>query len=204
MRRTSKWPPGPRAFSPDGASLILEGGSVSSFDTYLQRSDGTAPVLLGKGSPRAISPDGKFVQVFRRSSGYVLMPTGPGQERKVEVPGIELPGFWPGAEIGGWFWATSTAADRAFTCSCSSIRRAAPSRSSSWSCRASQHRGSGRRGGGRFGCQAPVNARARACLLAVCAWVHLLGCWWSSIRRRVLVLATSATVALDCCVHLPL
>jgi len=81
----------PTAFSPDGSSVVLESGPVSNFETYLQRSDGSAPVLLGKGAPRAISPEGKWVEVFRRSSGYVLTPTGPGQERKVEVPGVELP-----------------------------------------------------------------------------------------------------------------
>ena len=86
----------PRAFSPDGSSLVLESGPVSDYETYLQRSDGSAPVLLGKGLPRTISPDGRLVQVFRRSSGYVLMPTGAGQERKVEVPGMTSP------RILGW------------------------------------------------------------------------------------------------------
>jgi len=81
----------PKSFSPDGSSLILGSRPVSDYETYLKRSDGSAPVLLGKGSPRSISPDGKWVQVFRRSLGFVLIPTGPGQERNVEVPGIELP-----------------------------------------------------------------------------------------------------------------
>ena len=86
----------PRVFSADGSALALRSGTTADPDTYCQRSNGSAPVLLGKGLPSAISPDGKWVEVFRRSSGYVLVPTGPGQEQKIEVPGIVDP--W----ILGW------------------------------------------------------------------------------------------------------
>jgi hypothetical protein len=87
----------PQGFSADGRRLVLiklRAPRIES-DVYLQELDGSAPILLGKGYVRgrlwmAITPDGRWVQV-NRESGAVLIPTGAGQERAVEFPGLVGP-----------------------------------------------------------------------------------------------------------------
>jgi predicted Ser/Thr protein kinase len=76
--------------SPDGAFCVFlthEPDQVS----YLRRLDGSPAVRLGPGSPVSISPDGKWVQLFRTGGDApsVLVPTGPGQEKPFLIDQFE-------------------------------------------------------------------------------------------------------------------
>ena len=90
----------------DGRQLLFvesgEGGGPE-YTTYLRKTDGSTPVRIGNGSPTALSPDGAFVltvPVLSRDR-LQLVPTGPGEVRIIQDPGIidyEWAGFVPGGE----------------------------------------------------------------------------------------------------------
>jgi Tol biopolymer transport system component len=87
--------------SSDGQSFLMQyygEGSGTNYISYLGKTDGSSPVPLGEGAALALSPDGKWVLAAlnfpHRQS--VLLPTGPGQIRYLEHPGIEDLGD------GGW------------------------------------------------------------------------------------------------------
>jgi serine/threonine protein kinase len=87
--------------SSDGQTFVMQfygEGSGPNYISYLGRTDGSSPVRLGEGAAIALSPDGKWVLAAlnfpHRES--VLLPTGPGQLRYLEHPGIEDLGD------GGW------------------------------------------------------------------------------------------------------
>jgi eukaryotic-like serine/threonine-protein kinase len=90
--------------TPDGRQLLFvesgEGGGPE-YTTYLRKTDGSVPVRIGPGSPTALSPDGAFVltvPVLSRDR-LQLVPTGPGEVRILQDPGIvdyEWAGFLPG------------------------------------------------------------------------------------------------------------
>ena len=80
--------------SEDGRTIVFqEMGEPAEpeYDVCLWRADG-APVKLGRGYSGNLSPDGKWVVSLDRSikqgSPHVLLPTGPSEPRKVEVPGL--------------------------------------------------------------------------------------------------------------------
>jgi serine/threonine protein kinase/Tol biopolymer transport system component len=80
-------------FSRDGQLMLFNelgvgGGAGGSI--YLRSTSGSAAVRLGDGLGLALSPDGKQVLARRpgQSSPYLdLLPTGPGQSRRIEHPG---------------------------------------------------------------------------------------------------------------------
>lgn len=90
--------------TPDGRQLLFvesgEGGGPE-YTTYLRKTDGSVPVRIGPGSPTALSPDAAWVltvPVLSRDR-LQLVPTGAGEVRVIQVPGIidfEWAGFLPG------------------------------------------------------------------------------------------------------------
>jgi hypothetical protein len=88
----------PQGFSADGRRLVLVKLKAprTESEVYLQDLDGSPAVLLGKGYVRGrlalpIAPDGQWVQVGRESGANWLIPTGAGQERRVEFQGLTSP-----------------------------------------------------------------------------------------------------------------
>jgi hypothetical protein len=92
----------PVDLSNDGGTLLFnEMGQGGGFNhaVYLRRTDGSAAVRLGEGRSHALSPDGLWALVSPDSQEdhLVLLPTGPGQPRKVPLSGIKMTG--PGAKF---------------------------------------------------------------------------------------------------------
>jgi len=54
--------------------------------------DGSPPVRLGDGHMWALSPDGQWVSAYTSTDGvtrrYVLLPTGAGEERVIDIPAL--------------------------------------------------------------------------------------------------------------------
>jgi DNA-binding winged helix-turn-helix (wHTH) protein len=87
-----------RGLSPDGGTVLfgekLEGGGVNG-RIYLRRTDGSPAVLVGEGSPLALSPDGKWALLREpRSRDLTLAPTGTGEARRLATGGINA--YWAG------------------------------------------------------------------------------------------------------------
>ena len=80
-------------FSADGKSYLLSfagEGSGADYLTYLCKTDGSPALQLGEGSPRSLSPDGRWVLVLRFSpSRLVMLSTGVGQPKTIELLGVE-------------------------------------------------------------------------------------------------------------------
>jgi serine/threonine protein kinase len=98
------------ALSPDGETLLFnETGQSGRGGIYLRRTDGSPPKRLAEGYAWALSPDGNFVLAAGRPSPEILLiPTGPGQPKLIETPGVRREGgrvgFFPdGRRI--WFLA---------------------------------------------------------------------------------------------------
>jgi dipeptidyl aminopeptidase/acylaminoacyl peptidase len=98
------------ALSPDGETVLFnEMGQSGPGGIYLRRTDGSPPKRLADGYAWALSPDGKFVLAAGRPSPQIfLIPTGPGQPRLINTPGVRREGgrmgFFPdGRRI--WFLA---------------------------------------------------------------------------------------------------
>ena len=81
------------AISNDGRSVVFdeigEGGGDNG-TIYLRATDGSAAVRLGEGSGLGLSPDGRWVLAspWLSSDTLLLLPTGPGQARRLEHKGI--------------------------------------------------------------------------------------------------------------------
>jgi hypothetical protein len=75
---------------------------------YLRRTDGSPPKRLADRYAWALSPDGKFVLANARPDLRIfLIPTGPGQQRLIETPGLQTGGrmgFFPDSRRI-WFMA---------------------------------------------------------------------------------------------------
>ncbi len=76
------------ALSRDGRSLLLyeymaRKAGAQNFQTFLRRTDGADPKLLGEGKALALSPDEKWALVARPSPSphLTLLPTGVGEPR---------------------------------------------------------------------------------------------------------------------------
>lgn len=76
-----------------GYVLFRENSSGQSpkGDIFLRKTDGSAPVRLGDGIPRAISPDRRWVLALTRDTPrkLVLHPTGTGEPRTLSFSGLE-------------------------------------------------------------------------------------------------------------------
>ena len=104
------------ALAPSGDTLLFnEMGQSGRRGVYLRRTDGSPPKRLADGYARALSPDGKFVLANARPDPQMfLIPTGPGQPRLIETPGLRLGGrmgFFPDSRRI-WFMAEDAADGR--------------------------------------------------------------------------------------------
>ena len=86
--------------SRDGKTLLFDEqghGGGPEYSAYIRGTDGSPPVRLGRGSARALSPDGKWVLVFTLTPPVhaALLPTGTGEPR--ELPRGTLAQFHFGA-----------------------------------------------------------------------------------------------------------
>jgi len=84
----------PNDLSADGTTLLFtesgQGGG-ENYSAYLRTTDGGPAVRLGTGSAYALSPDKKWVLGNRlESPESTLMPTGPGEARKLSHGGVTL------------------------------------------------------------------------------------------------------------------
>ncbi|MFL6255233.1 MAG: protein kinase domain-containing protein [Pyrinomonadaceae bacterium] len=79
--------------SADGKMFIFQyygEGSGSNYSAYLRRTDGSPAVRLGEGAAVSFSPDGKWVLArLSEPKQLVLLPTGPGETRRVELGSLE-------------------------------------------------------------------------------------------------------------------
>jgi len=91
----------PEGIAPDGGTLLFyesgQGGGAD-YSTFLRQTDGSLPVRVGSGRALALSPDGRWVLSvsLRKPDSMDLTPTGPGENRKLRVPGVaahEAAGF---------------------------------------------------------------------------------------------------------------
>jgi eukaryotic-like serine/threonine-protein kinase len=77
----------PLDLSPDGKLvLFVEAGEAGGgeYAVFTRDTNGASAVRLGQGSPRALSPDGKWALVLRQNMSppdFILLPTGVGQPR---------------------------------------------------------------------------------------------------------------------------
>src|SRR5207244_10291421 len=80
--------------SPDGKLLLfVEAGEAGGgeYAVFTRDTNGASAVRLGQGSPRALSPDGKWALVLRQNMSppdFVLLPTGVGQPRALTCGNI--------------------------------------------------------------------------------------------------------------------
>src|SRR5579863_7192490 len=85
----------PNDLSSDGTTLLFtesgEGGG-EHYSSYFRTTDGAPAVRLGSGSGYALSPDKKWVlgSEFGAPLENVLLPTGPGESRKLGHSGVTL------------------------------------------------------------------------------------------------------------------
>jgi serine/threonine protein kinase/dipeptidyl aminopeptidase/acylaminoacyl peptidase len=95
------------SLAPSGDTLLFNEMGQGGRSVYLRRTDGSPPIRLGDGYARELSPDGKFVLASTRSEDMFLIPTGPGEPRQIDTPGVRpggRMGFFPdGRRI--WFMA---------------------------------------------------------------------------------------------------
>ncbi len=79
--------------SGDGHTIVFSEESEASGPNYaacIRTTDGTAPVRLGEGLPFGVSSNGKWVVSIRPNTpGLLLLPTGSGEMKVLESPGIE-------------------------------------------------------------------------------------------------------------------
>jgi WD40 repeat protein len=79
------------ALSVDGRSVLFVDWAGTHIEALLRRIDGSLPTALGSGFPLALSPDGKTAALTDRlNRGLLLLPTGPGTVRRLELPGLEV------------------------------------------------------------------------------------------------------------------
>jgi Tol biopolymer transport system component len=79
--------------TPDGRRILFSetgvgGGPRAS--AYLRGTDGSQAVRLGDGYAHALSPDGRWAIVQTEAAHFDLIPTGPGQPRRLARPDLRL------------------------------------------------------------------------------------------------------------------
>ncbi len=86
------------ALSPDGKQVLFHeggkgGGALGKI--FLRQTDGSSAVLLNDGYGVALSPDQKFVLAAQQSNPvrFLLIPTGAGEVKYLNPPGVENPGM---------------------------------------------------------------------------------------------------------------
>jgi len=92
-----------QAISPDGKWVLFSEQAEPAGSSYIVATrsfDGSVPIRLGEGNAFGFSPDGKWVAATRAEGGtqITLLPTGPGQPKKVDVSDLEVigrAGFFP-------------------------------------------------------------------------------------------------------------
>jgi len=77
--------------------LFVEAGEAGGgeYAVFTRETNGGPAVRLGQGSPRALSPDGRWALVLRQSMSppdFVLLPTGVGQQRALPTGNV-IPSF---------------------------------------------------------------------------------------------------------------
>jgi hypothetical protein len=84
----------PVGISADGTKVLFneQGGAERTTAVYLRKTDGSAAVRLFEGWAFTLSPDGNWAVVapFDQLSKPLLLPTGPGESRALEMSGIEF------------------------------------------------------------------------------------------------------------------
>jgi serine/threonine protein kinase len=88
------------ALASGGDTLLFnELGQSGRRGVYLRQTDGSPPKHLADGWGWALSPDGKFVlSSVQPNPQMLLVPTGPGERRSIETPGVRRGGemgFFP-------------------------------------------------------------------------------------------------------------
>jgi eukaryotic-like serine/threonine-protein kinase len=84
----------PQDLSSDGKLLLfVEAGEAGGgeYAVFTRDTNGASAVRLGQGSPRALSPDGKWALVLRQSMSppdFILLPTGVGQPRALTTGNV--------------------------------------------------------------------------------------------------------------------
>ena len=91
-----------------GDTLLFNEAGQGGHSVYLGRTDGSPPKRLADAWGWALSPDGRFVLAGGHPDTEILLiPTGPGQSRRIATPGLKpggRMGFFPdGRRI--WFLA---------------------------------------------------------------------------------------------------
>jgi len=79
--------------SPDGRRILFSESGVGGGprgSAYLRGTDGSLAVRLGDGQARALSPDGRWAIVQTGPTHLDVIPTGPGEARRLERPGLTL------------------------------------------------------------------------------------------------------------------
>jgi hypothetical protein len=79
--------------TPDGRRILFSEAGVGGGprgSTYLRGTDGSPAVRLGDGYAHALSPDGRWAIVQTEAGHFDLIPTGPGQSRRLARPGLTL------------------------------------------------------------------------------------------------------------------
>jgi eukaryotic-like serine/threonine-protein kinase len=79
----------PGHVSRDGRTLLVsyQDGTDPDYGVLIRRTDGSAPVKIGRGRAEDLSPDGKWALSITPSAPnrVLLLPTGPGEPRQIEV-----------------------------------------------------------------------------------------------------------------------
>jgi len=77
-----------RYMSADGRNLVLTDQYAGGYEVFLQRVDGSPPVLLGEGDGYNLSDDGKWVLALTQDPVPRILthPTGPGASLEIPNP----------------------------------------------------------------------------------------------------------------------
>ncbi len=95
QERDLSWFDNSRGFdlSADGKLLLFEEESEVTGPNYavcLRKTDGSPPVRLGEGTPRSLSPDGKWaLATHPNTPGLFLLPTGAGDPKQVKTDPLQ-------------------------------------------------------------------------------------------------------------------
>jgi hypothetical protein len=81
--------------SDDGKGVLFSDfseGMPSDWQVFIRKAPGSVPVRLGRGVSLALSPDGEWAASFQSDlpSRLWLLPTGPGESRVFDFPGLNF------------------------------------------------------------------------------------------------------------------
>ncbi|HSL23499.1 MAG TPA: WD40 repeat domain-containing serine/threonine protein kinase [Vicinamibacterales bacterium] len=77
-----------RTISADGRFIAITDQTFRGYTTYVQRTDGSAPVRVGRGDALELSPDGRLIMSVTSAPPMRLLlhPLGPGSTRELVNP----------------------------------------------------------------------------------------------------------------------